>query len=90
MSGPSYTGTVSGYRVTQKIEGAQRKMPTYPLLPGDLLIEREDGTFYKFAPGLGVEGFILTEEQKATLGRYEDQAFGIGGMDYFLSPEDAA
>jgi hypothetical protein len=39
----------------------------YPLLPGDLLATRPDGTFGKWAPGLGIEGIKLTQEQINTL-----------------------
>lgn len=81
---PSYTGTISGLKVTVEIDGAHPKHTKYPLLPGDMLIKREDGRFGKFGPGLGIEGFVLTAEQEATLVPVEDQAFGIGGMDYFM------
>lgn len=82
MSGPSYTGTVSGLRVTERIDGAHPKQPQYPLLPGDLLIEQEDRTFYKFGPGLGIVGFVLTDEQRATLEPVEDQPVGVGSFAY--------
>lgn len=57
------------FRVTEKVCGAHPNPhhANYPLLPGDLLSEWEDGTFCKFAPGLGISGFVLTDEQKATL-----------------------
>ena len=84
---PSYTGTSSGLRVTEKIEGAHPMHTTYPLLRGDVLLKRADGTFGKFGPGLGIEGFRLTPEQEAALEPVEDQPFGIGGMGYFLGGE---
>ena len=82
---PSYTGTVNGgWLVTEAIIGAHPKHPQYPLLPGDLLIKRADGTFGKFGPGLGIEGFVLSEEQQVTLKPSGERAFGIGGTDYFM------
>jgi hypothetical protein len=87
---PSYTGTVSGLRVTATIEGAHPMHTTYPLLRGDILLKQNDGTFVKFAPGLGIEGFLLTPEQEATLERVEDQRYGVGGMAYFLAAEPEA
>ena len=86
-AGPSYTGIISGLRVTVQIDGAHPMHTTYPLLRGDVLLKRKDGTFDKFGPGLGIEGFVLTPEQEATLEPVEDQPFGIGGMDYFLGAE---
>jgi hypothetical protein len=64
-------------KVTQEITGAHRLHPTYPLLPGDVLIQREDGTYGKLT-GLGIEGFMLTPEQAATLEPTEG-AIVIGG-----------
>ena len=90
MSGLSYTGTIEGgLLVTEQIEGAHPLHTEYPLLPGDLLFEREDGEFDKFGPGLGIEGFVLTDEQRATLKPSGERAFGIGGMDWFLSGDGA-
>lgn len=82
MSEPSYGGLVEGLVVTETIEGAHPKHETYPLLPGDLLIEEDDGTFYKFGPGLGVTGFVLTEDQRATLRPSGERRFGVGGFDF--------
>jgi hypothetical protein len=83
---PSYTGTVSGHEVPEGAEwiGCHPKHTDYPLLPGDLLIARKDGTFYKFGPGLGIEGFRLTEEQRLALKPVIHQRFGMGGLSYFL------
>lgn len=53
--------------VTETIEGAHPKLTNYPLLSEDLLVPEEDGTYYKFAPGLAVTGFVLTPEQVAAL-----------------------
>jgi hypothetical protein len=80
----SYYGRISGFEVTVEMNGCHALHTDYPLLPGDLLKPRPDGTFYKFGPGLGIEGFVLTEEQKATL-QPALKTFGMGGMDYFLS-----
>lgn len=66
-----------GYRVTQKIAGANRNLPDYPLLPDDLLLPEGDGSFFKHGPGLGIGGFVLTDEQKATLERWSYETFGL-------------
>jgi len=88
MTGPSYTGTGDGgWYVTEQIDGAHAKHPNYPLLPGDLLFDREDGTYGKFGPGLGIEGFVLTDEQIATLKPSGEFSYGMGGMSYFLGGE---
>jgi len=58
----------SGFLVTERIEGAQRKNPKYPLLPGDLLVIDElEGHFDKVYPGIQFSHFVLSEEQKQTL-----------------------
>lgn len=49
--------------VTEKIAGAHPQHPDYPLLPEDLVKRQPDGTWYKYAPGMGVTGFVLSEEQ---------------------------
>jgi hypothetical protein len=81
---PSYTGTVSGLKVTETIHHASEKNPDYPLLEGDILIKQEDGTYFKFGPGLGIGGFVLTPEQEATLEPVENQPFAMGGLDEFI------
>lgn len=65
---------MKGWTVTEKIEGARSQYDDYPLLPGDFIVEEdgtdpdaEAGTFFKVGPGLGVGGFRLTDEQRATL-----------------------
>lgn len=90
MGEPSYTGTVSGLKVTERIDGAHPTLTDYPLLPGDLIIGQPDGTFYKFGPGLGVTGFELTPEQILTCESYEDTDFAIGGVDFFFNGDGAA
>lgn len=85
---PSYTGTIkagTGVEVTEQIDNAHSKLTEYPLLPGDILFKREDGRWGKFGPGLGIEGFVLTDEQIENFTKpNEEQRFGMGGMDYFL------
>lgn len=56
-----------GFLVTERIEGAQRKNPKYPLLPGDLLVPGEEGHFDKVYPGIQFNHFVLNEEQRKTL-----------------------
>lgn len=67
-----------GYVVSEQIDGANPLHPKYPLLPGDLLV-RDGATWMKDAPGLAVGGFVLTEEQVATLRRVE---FVVHGLTY--------
>jgi hypothetical protein len=82
MSEQNQTNT---YRVTATIEGANAKHPTYPLLEGDMLIEQPDGSFYKTAPGLGIYGFVLTEEQRASIELWENppRVEIVGGLDAY-------
>jgi len=80
----SYGGTIEGLLVTVPIAGAHAKHPTYELLPGDLMLKRDDGTFGKFN-GLGIEGFVLTPEQEATLEPSGEVAFRMGGMASYLA-----
>jgi hypothetical protein len=56
-------------KVTQRMMGCHPNTfhVDYPLLPGDVLVLRDDGTYGKVAVGLGIEGFVLTPEQIATL-----------------------
>lgn len=54
-------------RATQSLEGKHPIHADYPLLPGDILTRSSDGTFAKHAPGIGVFGFVLTEQDIATL-----------------------
>ena len=66
-------------RVVVRIDGANPKLPDYPLLPGDVLVARRwdgerhgPGTFNKVAPGLCVVGFELTGDQVAACEPAED------------------
>jgi len=69
-----------GFVVTEQIDHARPDMD-YPLLPGDLLIKHE-GEWWKECPGVAIGGFILTEEQEASLVATEYQA---RGLDYFYN-----
>jgi hypothetical protein len=84
----SYGGTVEGMLVTVRIDGAHPKLD-YPLLPGDLLLDRGDGTYGKFGPGLGIEGFELTPEQVSTLKPSGEMGFQMGGFADFAAGESA-
>lgn len=53
--------------VTREMVGTNPIHPDYPLLPGDVLVREDDGTYMKVAPGLGIGGFILDPTQVATL-----------------------
>lgn len=55
------------FRVLSTLDGRKANMPTYPLLPGDIVIQDEDGTWTKHAPGLAIGGFELTAEDVAEL-----------------------
>lgn len=74
---------VTGFRVTSTIEVAHPLHPHYPLLPGDLLVRDFDGTWAKEAPGLAVVGFVLSDEQVATL---EHVQFEWHGLSYRVIP----
>lgn len=49
--------------VTEEIVRAHPRFPDYPLLPEDLITRTADGTWRKYAPGMAVEGFVLSDEQ---------------------------
>lgn len=86
----SYEGVADGFlRVTETIKGAHPKYPTYELLPDDLLCARPDGTYGKFN-GLGIEGFVLTPEQAATLEESGEVRFQMGGVSDYLAGGGAA
>lgn len=86
--GMSYSGVIdSALVVTETIEGAHPKLTDYPLLRGDIVSQRADGTWGKYGPGLGIEGFRLTDEQVATLEVKENIAVGIGNLAWFLGGE---
>jgi len=74
----------SGFLVTAHIDGAQRKNPKYPLLPGDLLVPGEDGEgqFVKVYPGLQVSNFTLSEDQKQNLKPVEYLVRGM--LEYMI------
>lgn len=75
------------FEVQEKTISPHVLHPTYPLLPGDILVEQEDGTFTKTAPGLGLGGFVLTDEQRAALKPLESHPrIEIVSWDEFLSP----
>lgn len=69
--------TRKGYLVVETIEHAHPKLFTYPLLPDDILVQWEDGTFVKECPGIAVGGFELTDAQIATLKPVEFEMFGL-------------
>lgn len=72
--------------MTAALWGCHPKHTTYPLLSGDILVEQADGTFNKTAIGLAVNGFVLTEEQRATLKPLKEHPpIEIVGMSEFLS-----
>lgn len=71
---------MKGLVVTTEITGAHPQMDDYPLLPGDLLVAEEDGTYFKECPGMAVGGFRLTPEQAATLRSVE---FRVAGLNYY-------
>lgn len=66
-------------QVTQEMIGVHPMHPDYPLLPGDVLMRRPDGTYGKLT-GLGIEGFTLTDEQQATLEPTEGEIVFGGGL----------
>jgi len=69
-----------GYLVTEEIRGAHALLD-YPLYCDDLLVELDDGTFFKEGPGMGIGGFSLTETQKATL---KPVNFHFVGLNYVI------
>lgn len=70
---------IHGFEVTKRIAGANPLHPDYPLLPGDLLSPNGDGTFFKEAPGLGVDGFVLSDLDRASLAPV---MFSRRGLEY--------
>jgi hypothetical protein len=74
------------FRVLKTIEGANEKHPEYPLLEGDMLVEQADGSFFKTAPGLGISGFVLNDEQRRTSIEQWDnppRVEIVGGLDAY-------
>lgn len=76
--------TNEGFRVVAEIRGAHPTLPNYPLLPGDLIVRDDDGTWGKEAPGLAVNGFILTPAQEAEL---EAVRFACHGLSYSVEAQ---
>lgn len=71
-----------GKMVTKEIRGAHRnpKMEKYALLVGDILVlDEKDGSYMKECPGVAIGGFVLTDEQVASL---EDVKFENTGLAY--------
>jgi hypothetical protein len=87
MTDPSYYFKgEGGWFVTKTLEGCHPLHTHYPLLEGDWINKREDGTWGKIAPGLGIEGFVLTEDQEATLRQNTSKlTLAMGGMEYSWS-----
>jgi len=78
----------SGFLVTERIEGAHRRNPKYPLLPGDLLVPGEDGYFDKVYPGIQFNNFLLSDEQRKTLKPID--YLQRGTLEYAILEESAA
>lgn len=57
----------AGFQVVTEIRGARPDFLTYPLLPDDLIVQDETGIWWKLCPGIGIGGFVLTDEQVASL-----------------------
>lgn len=76
------------FKVTKKIEGAHRLHTDYPLLKDDVLVEQDDGTFFKTLQGLGIYGFMLNVEKEIERGSIEQiesvPRFEIVGMDEYF------
>lgn len=60
------------FRVTVELDGRNAIHPTYPLLPGDIILREPDGRWMKHAPGIAVGGFLLSAEDEATLEAADD------------------
>lgn len=75
----------SGYLVTEQINGAHLRMPEYSLCEGDLIVQTNDGTWYKMAPGLAVMGFALTEAQVMSL---KPVLYSSDGLSFTVSTEE--
>lgn len=64
------------WRVTETLEGRHPLHTDYPLLPGDILT-RSGSTWTKQAPGLGIFGFNLSDEDEAGLEPADDARWEI-------------
>lgn len=51
---------MSQYRVLVEMNGRNTFHPTYPLLPGDIILPDYGGTYMKHAPGIAIGGFRLS------------------------------
>ena len=72
-------------RLTVQLDGTHPKHPDYPLLPGDVLTrDCRDDTYVKHT-GLGMFGFVLTDEQVATLEPVDGQIVLVGSVADSLS-----
>ena len=69
----------SGFLLGIRIDGAHPRLKEYYLLPEDLLVLEDDGTYTKVGPGMAVSGFELTSEQSAEL---EAVKYRFHGLDY--------
>lgn len=76
-----------GFEVIERIEGAAKSHPDYPLLPGDLLVKELGNTFMKEAPGLALSGLVLTEAQQANL---RPVRFARHGLSYAIDRSEQA
>ena len=74
------TDTFPGLQVTEQIDDAHPVQVDYPLLPGDLITEEDEGTFVKIAPGLAISGFELSDMQRETL--HPVTVHTNGGLEY--------
>lgn len=75
-----------GFLVTETVNGAHRNpsLASYPLLPDDIIIQDEDGSWFKECPGVAIGGFILTADQEATL---KPVRFVVNGLSYSIVGE---
>jgi hypothetical protein len=71
----------NGLLAVTQIDGVHRQHLDYPILPGDLLLKEDDGTYIKVCPGVAMTGFQLTDEQVATLKPVE---FVQHGLNYVI------
>lgn len=67
----------TGCLVTEDIVGANPKMPDYVLYKGVLIVQTDDGSWTKLAPGLCLVGLRLTEDQEASLKPVKYESDGL-------------
>lgn len=58
--------------VKEIITGVHNIHTEYPLIPGDGLIKRDDGTYAKLFIGVQIEGFNLTDDQIIPFTEWEE------------------